>query len=64
LPSTCLEYKCRAFYFSPGSRVDLLQAIATSPETADAIREAMLTLAQNDSNVFNSRRAVANAGQW
>jgi 4-hydroxy-tetrahydrodipicolinate synthase len=34
------------------------------PETAEAIREAMLVLAENDSNVFSSRRTVVNAGQW
>ncbi|PTE08383.1 4-hydroxy-tetrahydrodipicolinate synthase [Mesorhizobium helmanticense] len=34
------------------------------PETADTIREAMLAVAENDSNVFNSTRATVSAGQW
>jgi 4-hydroxy-tetrahydrodipicolinate synthase len=54
-----------ALHLALGLSADVrLPLTPVQPETADAIREAMLTLAQNDSNVFNSRRAVANAGQW
>ncbi|UVK38808.1 4-hydroxy-tetrahydrodipicolinate synthase [Mesorhizobium sp. AR10] len=49
-----------ALGLSPDVRLPLTPV---QPETASAIREAMLVLAENDSSVFNSRRAV-NAGQW
>ena len=54
-----------ALHLALGLSADVrLPLTPVQPETADAIREAMLTLAVNDSNVFNSRRAVVNAGQW
>jgi 4-hydroxy-tetrahydrodipicolinate synthase len=54
-----------ALHLALGLSADVrLPLTPVQPETAAAIREAMLVLAENDSSVFNSRRAVVNAGQW
>ncbi len=54
-----------ALHLALGLSADVrLPLTPVRPETASAVRAAMLELAGNDSNVFNSRRAVVNAGQW
>jgi 4-hydroxy-tetrahydrodipicolinate synthase len=54
-----------ALHLALGLSADVrLPLTPVRPETAEAIREAMLVLAENDSNVFSSRRTVVNAGQW
>ncbi|MET3582601.1 hypothetical protein ABID19_005663 [Mesorhizobium robiniae] len=54
-----------ALHLALGLSADIrLPLPSVQPETAGAIREAMLILAENDSNVFRSRRAVVGAGYW
>ncbi|CAN7688614.1 4-hydroxy-tetrahydrodipicolinate synthase [Mesorhizobium caraganae] len=54
-----------ALHLALGLNADVrLPLTSVEPQTAAAIRDAMLTLAGNDSSVFNSRQAVANGGLW
>ncbi len=55
-----------ALHLALGLSADVrLPLTSVEPQTAAAIREAMLTLAGNDSSVFNSRRsAIVNSALW
>jgi 4-hydroxy-tetrahydrodipicolinate synthase len=54
-----------ALHLAFGLNADVrLPLTPVRPETASAIRKAMLALAEKDTNVFSPRRPVVNMGQW